>query len=167
MIRTKKSPPVLLWRHKTKHLLLLLWKSWRMRSNWLHENFQGVMELEVRTQKLCRGGFKNLGRTAKYLVLVLKLSFTGYPIRPPPWAAYCIFTSGCLIAFDKHPGVLPGRAGETRRRLFSKVVLKVTGPESTRACQDDHLCDLLKLGIDVAVHIVQHIWDTNLTTEDW
>ena len=57
--------------------------------------------------------------------------------------------------------------GETWWRLFVKIVLKVTGPESIMACQDDHLCSVLKAGIDGTVHGFQAIWDKNLTTEDW
>ena len=29
----------------------------------------------------------------------------------PPWAAYCAFTSGCLIALEKKPGVRPVGVG--------------------------------------------------------
>ena len=85
----------------------------------------------------------------------------------PPWAAYCAFMSVLLIALDKHPGVHPFGVGETWRPLFSKVVIRVTGPESTRACQDDQLWDRLKVVIDVTVHGVQYIWDTKSTTEYW
>ena len=56
----------------------------------------------------------------------------------PPWAAYRAFMSGRLISLDKHPGVRLVSIGETWRRLFSKIALKVTGPEATMACQDDH-----------------------------
>ena len=59
---------------------------------------------------------------------------------------------------DEQPGVLPVGVGETWRRLFAKIVLKVTGIEVTMLCQDDHLCDGLKAGIDGAVHGVQAIW---------
>ena len=48
--------------------------------------------------------------------------------------------------------------GETWRRLFAKILLKVTGIEVTMVCKDDHLCDGLKAGIDGAVHGVQAIW---------
>ena len=44
---------------------------------------------------------------------------------------------------------------------------RVTGTVSTSACQYDQMCAQLKSGIDGAVHGVQDIWDTKLTTEDW
>ena len=86
--------------------------------------------------------------------------------RSPPSAAYHAFMSVRMIALDKQAGVHPVGVGETRRRIFSKIVLKVTGPEATLAFQDDQMCDRLKSGIDGAVHGVQTFWDKNLTTED-
>ena len=85
----------------------------------------------------------------------------------PPWAAYRAFMSGRLIVLDKQPGVRLVGVGETRRRLFAKILLKVTGPEATMACQDDQLFSGLQAGIDGAVHRVQAILDKNLSTEDW
>ena len=84
----------------------------------------------------------------------------------PHWAAYRAFLSGRMIALDKHPGVRPVGVGETWRRIFSKIVLKVTGPEETMACQDDQLCAGLKAGIDDAIHGVQDLWDKNPFTEE-
>ena len=52
--------------------------------------------------------------------------------------------SGRLIALDKQPGVRLVGVGETWRRLFANIVIKVTGPESTMARQDDQLCAGLK-----------------------
>ena len=52
----------------------------------------------------------------------------------PPWAAYCAFMSGRLIALDKQPSVRPVGVGEMWRRLFANIILKVTGPESTISC---------------------------------
>ena len=46
---------------------------------------------------------------------------------------------------------------------FSKIVLKVTGPEATMVCQDDQLCARLKAGIDGAIHRVKVLWDENLS----
>ena len=76
-----------------------------------------------------------------------------------PWASYRTFMSCHLIALDKQPGVRPVGVGETWRRLFSKIVLKVTGPEATMSCQDDQLCDRLKAGIDGAINGDQVLWD--------
>ena len=50
---------------------------------------------------------------------------------------------------------------------FSKILLKVTGPEATMACQDNQLCSGLKAGIGGAIHGVQSLWDENLTMEEW
>ena len=46
----------------------------------------------------------------------------------PPWAAYRAFMYGRMIEIDKQPGVRPVGVGETWRRLFSEIVLKVMGP---------------------------------------
>ena len=61
----------------------------------------------------------------------------------------------------------PVEVGETWRRIFSKIMLKITGPEATMACQHDQLCAGIKEGINGAFHGVQDIWDEKLTTEDW
>ena len=65
--------------------------------------------------------------------------------------------SGLLIALDKQYGVCPVGVGETWRRIFDKIMLKVTGPEATMVCQDDQTCSGLKAGIDGAIHGVQAI----------
>ena len=61
-----------------------------------------------------------------------------------PWAAYCEFMSGCLIALDKQPVICLVGVRETWRHLFSKIFLKVTEPEATMLCQDDQLCSRLE-----------------------
>ena len=75
--------------------------------------------------------------------------------------------SSCIIVIDKQPGVRPVGVGETWRRIFAKIVLKVTVPEATRAYQDYQLCDRLKVVIDDAIHRVQDLWDENSSTEEW
>ena len=50
---------------------------------------------------------------------------------------------------------------------FSKILLKVTGPEATTVCQDGQLFAVLKAVIDSAFHGDQDIWDKNWTMEDW
>ena len=79
----------------------------------------------------------------------------------PSWEAYLAFMSGRLIALDELPGMHPVGVGETWRRIFAKIMLKITGPEATMACQDKQLCAGLKAGIDGAVHGVKAIWDKN------
>ena len=69
----------------------------------------------------------------------------------------------------------PGRAIPTAWRAagwrrgnvaayFSKIVLKVPGPESTMERQYYQLCVGLKAEIDGAFHGVQSLWDEKLTT---
>ena len=82
----------------------------------------------------------------------------------PPWEDYRVFMSGRLVALDKHPGVRPVGVGETWRRLFSKIVLNVTGPEATMACHYEQLCAGLKAEIYGAIRGVQALWDEKLTT---
>ena len=75
--------------------------------------------------------------------------------------------SGRLIELDKQSVVCPFGVGETWIGLFAKIVLKSTGSEATRVCQDGKLCARLKAVIDGTVHGVQAIWYTNSTKEDW
>ena len=70
---------------------------------------------------------------------------------------------GCLIALNTLPIVCPVGVREIWCRLFAKCVLKVTGSDTTHMCRDDHLCAVLKEGIDGAVHRVQSIWEDDLT----
>ena len=41
-----------------------------------------------------------------------------------------------FIVINKQPGVRPVGVGETWRRLFPMILLKVTGPEVTMVCQE-------------------------------
>ena len=75
--------------------------------------------------------------------------------------------SGRLIALDKQPSVRPVGVGETWRRLFAKIVHKVTGPEATMVCQYYQMCAGLKEVIDGAIHGIQALWDENSSTEEW
>ena len=95
----------------------------------------------------------------KILHTSVKTSVDWLANKSPPWAAYCSFMSGHLITLDKQPDVCPVGVGKTWRRIFSKTVLKVTGPEATMSCQDDQLCARHKSVIGGAVHGVQAIWD--------
>ena len=74
---------------------------------------------------------------------------------------------GRLIVLGKQPGICPVRVVETWRRLFDKIVLKVTVSEAASICQDYHICTRLKAVIDGSVREVQDIWDTKSTREDW
>ena len=85
----------------------------------------------------------------------------------PTWVAYHAFMSGQLIALNKHPVVRPVGVGETWRRLFAKIVLKVTVTEATMVCQDDQLCAGPKKVTNGKIHRVQALWEENLSTEEW
>ena len=65
--------------------------------------------------------------------------------------------SDLLIALVKNPGILLAGFKETWRRIFERIVIKFTGPEATMACQDEHMCNILKTVIEDAVHGVQAI----------
>ena len=69
--------------------------------------------------------------------------------------------SGFLIALDKQPGVRLVGVERLWRRLFSKIVLKVTGPEATMAYQDDQLCAGIKAVIKGTIHWVKAFGDKN------
>ena len=71
--------------------------------------------------------------------------------------------SGHLIALNKLPRVRPVGVREMWCCIFAKFVLKVTVSDTTHVCRDDHLCAVLKEGIDGAVHRVQSIWEDDLT----
>ena len=57
----------------------------------------------------------------------------------PPFADHCAFMPVRLIALEEQPGVRPVVVGETWRRIFPKIVFKVTGPEATMEYQDDQM----------------------------
>ena len=75
--------------------------------------------------------------------------------------------SGQLVVLDKQPGVRLVVVGEMWRRIFDKILLKVTGPEATIECYNDQLCAGLKAVIDGAIHGVQALWDENSSTKEW
>ena len=52
----------------------------------------------------------------------------------PPWTAYRAFMSGRLIALDKQPDIFLVGVGETWRRLFDKIVLKVMVLDAMTSC---------------------------------
>ena len=94
----------------------------------------GGMNLEY-----LQGWVLKLGEDIKILHTSMETSAKWLFNKSLTWVAYRTFMSGHLIALDKQPGVRPVGVGETWRRLFAKIVLKVTGSESTMAFQDDQL----------------------------
>ena len=113
-----------------------------------------------------QGWLLKFGQDSTRLCNIVETSVDWLANGSPPWAAYCAFMHDLLISLDKQPGVRPVGVGETWRSIFTKIMLKVTGPEATMECQDDQMCAGLKAGIDIAVHGVQAIWDEKSTTED-
>ena len=62
-----------------------------------------------------------------------------------------------MIALNRQPGVRLVGVKELWQHIFSKTVLKATGPESTMEYQDGHLCAGIKAGVDGAIHGVQDL----------
>ena len=62
----------------------------------------------------------------------------------PPWASYRSFVSGRLISIDKRTDVRTVGIGETWKHIFTKCVMRITGPEANNAYQDYHLYSGLK-----------------------
>ena len=69
--------------------------------------------------------------------------------------------SGQKFLLEKQPGVRLVGAGEKWQHIFSKIVLTITGLESTMAYQDYQLCAGLKAGINGTIHRVQSPWEKN------
>ena len=118
-------------------------------------------------QEDLHGWLLKFGEDIKILLTSLETFIDCLANNIPPWAAYCAFLYGCLITLDKQLGVHPVGVRENWRLIFNKIVIKVTGPESTMACQDDQPCAGLKAEIGGSVHGVQAIWDEKSTTKDW
>jgi hypothetical protein len=85
----------------------------------------------------------------------------------PPWAAYRATMACLLFGLDKDPGVRPVGAGETWRRLFAKVVLRIAGGEAKEACGIDQLCAGLEAGIEGGIHAINQLWREFAGHEDW
>ncbi len=78
----------------------------------------------------------------------------------PPWAAYRALTACRLVALDKQPGTRPVGIGSAFRRLLSKVLLLIAGPQASQACGNTNLCAGLPAGIEGAVHALSHTTTT-------
>ena len=111
-----------------------------------------------------QGWILKFGEDRKRLNTIMETFVDWLSNGSPSWEAYHAFMSGCLIAFDKQPGVHSVGFRETWRRLFDDIFLKFAVTEATMECQDDHLCAELKARINGAVNGVQDIWDENSTT---
>ena len=85
----------------------------------------------------------------------------------PPWAAYRALMSGRLIALDKQPGIRPVGVGETWRRMMTKCLLKVAGPEAKDVCGTTQLAGGLEAGIEGAIHAMHVLWEEHKKEEDW
>ena len=161
----KPIPLVPRQKRTMKHLFLFPLTSRRMQSNRSREKFGGFRTGKYGLRSSTGVAFKIWGGQKKTTYQRGNL-FYWLDNGSLPWAVYCAIMSGRLITLDKKPGVHPVGIGEYRRRLFSKTVIKVTGPETTMPFQDDHMCARFQAGIDGVVDGVQAIWDKNSTTED-
>ena len=65
-----------------------------------------------------------------------------------------------LIALDKHPGVRPIGVGDTARRIISKAVLAIVGPDIQDASGCQQLCGGQIAGIEAAVHATRAAFES-------
>ena len=63
-----------------------------------------------------------------------------------------------LIALDKCPGVRPIGVGETVRRIISKAILSIIGPDIQEAAGAFRLCAGHEAGCKAAVHAMRKIF---------
>ena len=64
-----------------------------------------------------------------------------------------------LIALDKHPGVRPIGVGDTARRIISKAVLSIVGPDIQDASGCQQMCGGQIAGIEAAVHATRSAFE--------
>ena len=65
-----------------------------------------------------------------------------------------------LIALDKHPGVRPIGVVDTARRIISKAVLAIVGPDIQDASGCQQLCGGQIAGIEAAVHATRAAFES-------
>ena len=65
-----------------------------------------------------------------------------------------------LIALDKHPGVRPIGVGDTARRIISKAVLSIVGPDIQDASGCQQMCGGQIAGIEAAVHATRSAFES-------
>ena len=65
-----------------------------------------------------------------------------------------------LIALDKHPGVRPIGVGDTARRIISKAVLSIVGPDIQDASGCQQMCGGQIAGIEAAVHATRSAYES-------
>ena len=73
------------------------------------------------------------------------------------------FLACWLIALDKHPGIHPIGIGDTARRIMAKAVLHTLRPDIQAATGCIQLCGGQISGIEVAVHAVKSVFDSDET----
>ena len=79
--------------------------------------------------------------------------------KPLPPEGLVPFLACRLIALDKNPGVRPIGVCEVFRRITTKSILKVVGPDVETACGRIQKCSGLPAGIESAVHAMQQIYE--------
>ena len=65
-----------------------------------------------------------------------------------------------FIALDKHPGIRPIGVGDTARRITSKAVLAIVGPDIQDASGCQQLCGGQIAGIEAAVHATRAAFES-------
>ena len=65
-----------------------------------------------------------------------------------------------FIALDKHPGVRPIGVVDTARRIISKAVLAIVGPDIQDASGCQQLCGGQIAGIEAAVHATRAAFES-------
>ena len=77
------------------------------------------------------GWILKFGEDSKKLCISVEIFVEWLANGNTSWASYYEFMSDHLITLDKQTGALPVSVRETWIHLFSKCVVKVTGPEAT------------------------------------
>ena len=73
------------------------------------------------------------------------------------------FLASRLIALDKCPGVRPIRVGERVRRIISKAILSIIGPDIQEAAGAFQLCAGHEAECEAAVHAMRKIFLEDVT----
>ena len=122
----------------------------------VHKKSLGYLRPEGTESEGLKGWILKFREDSKRLYTIVETFVKWIANKIPPWAAYCAFMSCRIIALDKNLDVRLVRVRETWKHIFN-IVLKVTGKESTMACQDHHMCAVLKSGIYGTFHGFQAI----------
>jgi hypothetical protein len=107
------------------------------------------------------------GKSSRQLCIVVADFVDWLSNNFPPWVAYRATMACLLFGLDKFPGVRPAGAGETWRRLFAKMVLRLVGGEAKEACGINQLCAGLEADIEGRIHAINQLWKEKEEENDW